>query len=146
MENEPLEPRSRSPKFNRRMNIRGESSETTHERTQGSGDNSSGTTIFIMSLIVAVIGDIAGLVFEIIPGVGGLIVSLMITPIGFAAIWGLNGISGHKISPRAKTAIFACLAIELIPIVNALPALTAAVIASRMSDSQKNILPSTDRL
>ncbi len=101
----------------------------------------SGITIFFISLTVAIIGDIAGIALEIIPGVGGFIASITVTPIASFFIYVLNKSAGHNFSPRTKMIMGACLIIEFIPILNALPALTAAVTMSKVAEVSEQVLP-----
>lgn len=101
----------------------------------------SGITIFFISLTVAIIGDIAGIALEIIPGVGGFIASITVTPIASFIIYTLNKSSGHNFSSKTKMIMGACLIIEFIPIMNALPALTTAVVMSKVAEVSEQILP-----
>lgn len=101
----------------------------------------SGITIFFISLTVAILGDIAGIALEIIPGVGGFIASITVTPIASFFIYVINKSAGHNFSSKTKMIMGACLIIEFIPILNALPALTAAVVTSKIAEVSEQVMP-----
>ncbi len=118
-----------------------DSSEAEEKPRKGVFAAATGITIFFISITVAILGDIAGIALEIIPGVGGFIASITVTPIASFFIYVLNKSAGHNFSPKTKMIMGACLIIEFIPILNALPALTAAVIMSKVAEVSEQVLP-----
>ncbi len=128
----------RRPKFS---NTAGEESgdsagQEGKSRSSGGGGRSEiSPTVFIMAMGVAIIFDAAGAFFNLVlPGLGGILSTLVITPIGFGILFLLYGASGKKFSTKSIAVAGVCFAIECIPILNALPGLTASVVASKFSE------------
>lgn len=113
------------------------------KKRSGGGRSGMSTTIFTMAMAVAIIFDAVGAFFNLVlPGLGGILSSLVITPIGFGILFLLYGIDGKKFSTKSITIAGICLAIECIPVINALPGLTASVVGSKFSDVGAKVVDS----
>lgn len=126
----------RSPRFKRMNNTSSDEVDEVARKPKRTSvlSGTVSTTVFIICLTIAIFGDLAGGLFNLLlPGLGGLVSTIIITPIGAVNTFALNWGSGRKVTGKSLGIIIGCVAIECIPILNALPGLTASVILTKIS-------------
>lgn len=144
----------RSPRFNRSVNT-GSGLMRAGTGRDGNGETPAGSSraarkiwgvsIFICALVIAICLDISGLVVEILPGIGGFLAALIITPLGWITLFGFKVMSGKRLGKKSVAIIGICAAIEFIPIINMLPGFTMSVIASQISEAVDNFVEEKQR-
>ena len=92
-----------------------------------------GLSVFIACLTIGILGDLGGALINFLPGIGGLLAAIIITPIGAVNSFIFNWASGRKLTGKSLAIIMGCMAIECLPIINALPGLTTSILMSKAS-------------
>lgn len=96
---------------------------------------------FAVALIIAVLFDGAGIAINfLLPGLGGAITTILITPIGLGILWFIHKISGVEFSRKIKNRFFLTLGIEAIPVLNAFPTLLALVLISKILPAAESVV------
>ena len=132
-------PSPRSPRFNRTRNdmagLTKLNAGKESDLRKGAAKKIWAISIFLCALCAAICLDFAGLVVEILPGIGGFIASLTITPLGWLVLGGFKFLSGKPMSKKTIAIVGVCAIIEFLPIINALPGFTLAVISAQIAES-----------
>ncbi len=135
----PRKPSPRSPRYNRmqndmagfsKLNGGGES-----DFQKGAAKKIWAISIFLSALCAAICLDFASLVIQILPGLGGFLSSLIIAPLGWLLLGGFKFLSGKSINKKTVVIVGICVIIEFLPIINALPGFTLAVISAQIAES-----------
>lgn len=139
----------RNPRFNRQQNLRRreEGQEEEFNVSKVSKRDlfraiTANMTVTMITLGIAIMGDAGAFVINfLLPGLGGIMASLTITPIAVALIWIINYLGGVKTSRKMKAILLLCVGLEFLPVLNALPALIFGVVMTKLTQVATDIVP-----
>ena len=113
---------------------------------QQGNDDSKGLSMtwFFVALLFSLTIDAASAIINVIaPAIGGVVSSAILTPTGLGILWYIHKIDGVEFSKNIRTRFIGTTIIELIPVINTLPALTALVILNKISPVIKDLVDKT---
>lgn len=97
---------------------------------------------FIVTLLIALVLDTLDILVNLIPIIGQ-IASLILTMIGMFCIWMMHVFGGGKFDASAKKRLVYTAVVELIPIINMIPALTLCVLLSKYQPLAEKLIGGT---
>jgi hypothetical protein len=126
---------TRSPRFDRMTNISGGEGDSIVKKPKltGAAKTTVSLTVFMICFTIAIFGDLVGAAFNLLPGLGGMLATILITPIGAVNTLALSWTSGKKLTGKSLAIIIGCIGIECVPILNVLPGLTTSVVMTKFS-------------